>query len=76
MIEVDGLRGWSKKNLKNHDVINCLNKNLITRFVWYLEKEIRCDIETLSIDGELNKELFMEKSCRKCAPKANPRPSF
>ena len=37
-------RGWSKKNLKIYDVINCLNKNLITHFVWYLEKEIRCDI--------------------------------
>ena len=43
-------RGWSKINLKVYDVINCLNKNLITYFVWYLEKEIRCDIETLAID--------------------------
>ena len=33
------LRGWSKKNLKVYDVMNCLNKNLITPFVWYLEKE-------------------------------------
>ena len=51
-------RGWSKKNLKVYDVINCLNKILITHFVWYLEKEIRCDIETLSIDRTLNKEHF------------------
>ena len=62
-------RGWSKKNLKVYDVINCLNKNLITHFVWYLEKEIRCDIETLSIDRELNKEHFygkiMQKMCTK-----------
>ena len=62
------LRGWSKKNLKIY-VIDCLNKNLITHFVWYLEKEIRCDIETLSIDWELNKEHFyekiMQKMCRK-----------
>ena len=62
-------RGWSKKNLKVYDVINCLNKNLITHFVWYLEKEIRCDIETLSIDIELNKERFcgiiMQKMCTK-----------
>ena len=43
--------GWSKKNLKVYDVINCLNKNLITHFVWYLEKEKRYDIETLPIDG-------------------------
>ena len=38
-------RGWSKKNLKIYDVINCLNKNLIIHFVWYLEKEKSCDIE-------------------------------
>ena len=54
-------RGWSKKNPKVYDVINCLNKNLITHFVWYLEKEIRCDIENLSIDGKLNKEHFYWK---------------
>ena len=61
--------GWCKKNLKI--VINCLNKNLITHFVWYLEKEIRCDIETLSIDRKLNKEYFMEKSCRKYGSKVS-----
>ena len=63
------LRGWSKKNLKIYDVINCLKKNLITYFVWYLEREIRCDIEALSIDRELNKEHFygkiMQKICTK-----------
>ena len=69
-------RGWSKKNLKVYDVINCLNKNLITHFVWYLEKEIKCDIETLSFDRELNKEHFTEISCRKCAPNGSPRPLF
>ena len=31
-------------------------------------------IETLPIDRVLNKEHFYEKSCRKCAPKASPRP--
>ena len=51
-------RGWSKKNRKVHDMINCLNKNLRTHFVWYLEKEIRCNIENLSIDRVLNKEHF------------------
>ena len=59
------LRAWSKKNLKIHDVISCLNKNLITHFVWYLEKEIRCDIETLSIDRELNKKHFYGKIMQK-----------
>ena len=39
-------RCWSEKNFKIYDVINSLNKNLITNFVFYLEKEIRCDIET------------------------------
>ena len=48
---------WSKINLKVYNVINCLNKNLIRDFVWY-QKEERYDIETLSIDRLLNKELF------------------
>ena len=30
-------RGWSKKNLKIYDTINCLNENSITHFVWYFE---------------------------------------
>ena len=69
-------RGWFKKNLKVYDVINCLNKNVITH-VWCLEKEMRCDIETLSIDKVLNTEHFYgKKSCRKCAPKVSPRPLF
>ena len=63
------LRGWSKINLKVYDNINCLNKNSITHFVWYLEKEKRYDIETLSIDGVSNKEHFygkiMQKICTK-----------
>ena len=68
----DCFRGRSKINLKVYDVINCLNKNLVTHFVLSLEKEKRYDIETLSIDRALNKE----KSCRKCAPKASPKPIF
>ena len=32
------------------------------------------DIETFSIDGVSDKEHFKEKSCRKCAAKAGPRP--
>ena len=46
----------------------------MTHFVWHLEKEISCDIETLSIDRQLNKEHFYGKSCRKCAPKLAPDP--
>ena len=55
-------RGRSKKNLKVYVIINCLNNNLITHFVWYLEKEITCDTDTLFIDRELNKEHFYEKN--------------
>ena len=54
-------RSWFKKNIKVYDVIYCLNKNL-THFVWYLEKEISYDIETLSIDRVLNKEHFFWKN--------------
>ena len=63
-------RGWSKENLKTFDFINCLNKNLITHFVWYLEKKRMCDIETLSIDRELNKEHFDEKIMQKMYTKS------
>ena len=49
-------------------------KNLITHFVWYLEKEKSYDNETLSVDRVLNKEHFFGKSYRKCL--ARPRPVF
>ena len=62
-------RGWSKLNLKVHDVTTCLNKNSIRHFVWYLEKGKKYDIETMSIDGVSDKEHFykkiMQKMCRK-----------
>ena len=50
--------------------MNSLNKNLITHFVLYLEKEIRCDIETLSIDREFNKEHFYGKTMQKICTKS------
>ena len=50
--------------------MNCLDKNLITHFVWYLEKEITCDIKTLSIDRELNTEHFHRKILRKMCTKS------
>ena len=62
-------REWLKINLKTYDVINCLNKNLITRFIWYLEKEKRYDIETLSTHKYWIRSICMKKPCRKCAPK-------
>ena len=62
-------KGWLKINLKVYDVISCLNKNFITHFVWYFEKEKRYEIETFSIDRGLNKEHFygkvMQKLCTK-----------
>ena len=66
-------REWSKINLNVYDVINYLNKKLITHFIWYLEKERRYYIETLSIINYWIRIAFIEKSCRKCAPKASPR---
>ena len=54
-------RGWFKRNLKVYDVINCLNKNWMTHFVSYLEKEIRCDIETLPIDS-VKYRTFLRKN--------------
>ena len=53
-------RSWFKKNLKVYGVIKCLNKTLITH-VWYLEKEIRCVIETLPIDRVLNTTFLWKK---------------
>ena len=62
-------RCWSKINFKVDDVINFLTKNLITHFVWYLEKGKKYDIETFSIDRVLNQEHFywkvMQKMCTK-----------
>ena len=69
-------RSWSKKNIKVYDVISCWNKNFRTHFVSYLEKEVRCDIETLSIDRVLNKEYSYGKLWRKCAPQASLRHLF
>ena len=62
-------RTCSKINLKVYHIINCLNKNLITHFIWYYEKEKRYDIENLSIDRVLDREHFhgkiMQKMCSK-----------
>ena len=66
------IRGCLKINLKVYDVINCLNKNFITHFVWYLGKKKRCAIETLFIGRVLNNKYFygqiMQKMCNKSQP--------
>ena len=69
-------RVCSQINLKVNDVINCLNKNLITHFVWYIKKEKRYAIETLSIDTKLNIKHFYGKIMLKMRTKASPRPFF
>ena len=64
------LRARPKINLKDSDVISCLNNKFMTHFVWYLEKEKRYDIETLAIDTVLNKEHFYEKIVQKMCTKS------
>ena len=61
--------GWSNKSREVYDGINCLNKNLITHFV-YLEKEISCENETLITDRVLNKEHFYGKNMQKMCIKS------
>ena len=63
-------RDWSKIILKVYDIINCLNNTLITHFVWYLQKEKRYDIETLSIERVLNKEHYYGKVIQKMCTKS------
>ena len=63
------LRAWFKINRKVYDVINCLNKNL-THFVWYLEKEKRYDVETLTIHTLLNEGHFYGKIMMKMCTKS------
>ena len=58
------------------DVINCLNKNLITHFVWYPKKEKRYDIETLSTDRILNKEHFYWKITQKMCTRGYSQTTF
>ena len=66
--------GWFKINHKVYDIINCLNKNLITHFVWYLGKEKRYDTETLSIDRVLNKTFLWKNYAENIHQKLVPDP--
>ena len=63
-------RGCLKINFEVCDIINCLIKNLITNFIWYLGKEKRYDIETLSNDRVLNKENLYGKIMQKMFTKS------
>ena len=46
---------------KSYDVINCLNKNLITHFVWYLEKEITVTLFFLSNPVPFNGQSYQKQ---------------
>ena len=70
-------RGWSQINIKVYDVINCLNRNLITHFVWYLEKEKGMTLKLRQLIEYYIRNIFMvNSSSRKSALKASPRPLF
>ena len=47
--------------VKVYDVINLLNSNLKTHFVWYLYRKIKSDIENWSIDKEHIYGKIMQK---------------
>ena len=66
------LRASSKINLKVYDVINCLNKNLITHFAWYLRRKKVMTLKLWPLRQYYIRNTFMEKPNRKCAPKASP----
>ena len=69
--------GRSKKNPEIYDVINCLRKNVITYFVWYLKKEKGHGIESLSIDRVLNRDHFYGKIMQKiCCKSYSQNPFF
>ena len=57
-------------------IIICVTKNSITHFVWYLEKEERYDIETLSTEGVSDKEHLYRKIMQITCSKASPRPLY
>ena len=66
-------QGWGKfrfgKNFLKHE-----SPTLITRFIWYLEKEKR--YESLSTNIVLDKEHLYKKTVQKMCTKANPTPLF
>ena len=61
-------KGLSLKQIENF-FLEGESPTLITHFVWYLEKEKRYDIETLSIDRVLNKKHFKGKIMKKMCTK-------
>ena len=54
-------RGWEKIKTKVFNVISYLNNNSITYFVWYLVKDKRYDIKTLSVERVSNNTIFSGK---------------
>ena len=58
------------------DVVSGLSKNLITHFIWYLEKNKSYDIENSSIDIVLNKKHFYWKTDPSLILVNNPKRSL
>ena len=56
-----------------YDIINCLNKNLITHFVWYLEEEQGMTLKLCPYIDFWIRNIFMEKIMQKMCTKTNPR---
>ena len=69
-------RSCSKTNLKVYGVINCLNKNLITHFVCILRRKKGMTLKLCPLIEYYIRNIFINKSCRKCAPKASTIPLF
>ena len=61
-----------KINLKVYDIINCLNKNLMTHFDRNMRRKKGMRLKLCPLIEYRN--VFMDKSCRKCAPKVVPDP--
>ena len=77
------LQRMSKDKLKVYDVINFLNKNLVTYFVWFLERKKGMTLKLYQLIEYPKRNNFIvkfydrkKKSYAKCAPKVNPMPLF
>ena len=61
-------RGWLKKHLLRRHQLSKLELNNIMFDI--LRKKLGVTLKLCLLN------IFMEKSCRKCSPKASPRPRF
>ena len=63
-LDSHSLRWWFRINIKVFHVRNWPNKDLITHFVWYLEKKKRYDIDRVLSKGHFYGKI-MQKLCTK-----------